>query len=103
MNIWKNWPYWLRGGVIGGGIILLSTLATPVFCNSPNIVCVLFEIPILPIYPLLALLFPLFNSLPLELYSLFFSATIIILWFIIGSILGIFVGYIKRARRSELS
>ncbi|KKU58632.1 MAG: hypothetical protein UX81_C0020G0016 [Parcubacteria group bacterium GW2011_GWA2_47_12] len=100
MKSWKQWPYWLRGGVIGGGVALLTIIATPVFCSSPNIVCVFFEIPILPIYPLLALLFPFFDSFSLELhhsYFSFFSTVVMISWFIVGSILGALIGYIKKS------
>ncbi len=96
---WKQWPYWLRGGVIGGGIIVLSSilsLSCLYFLTPPTswgFECLPFAIPSLPIIEVL-LLSP-------TTYS-FSSATVlsieVAIYFILGSLIGAFVGYIKKKK-----
>ncbi len=35
MNKWKDWPYWLRGGVIGGVIGIIDVICALVTFNTP--------------------------------------------------------------------
>ena len=104
---WKHWPYWLKGGVIGGGLSVLFVIlyipceqaALRTFVESGGVAdladlkCFPLEWPMLPIQ----IIIPLFLST--------FSGTILIvasilLWFFIGSLTGTLVGYIKSKNRN---
>ena len=92
----KKWPHWLRGGVIGGGVALVFYLIVS-FCF--DYFCLVFYI-ISPIYPvifLLNLLGPIFNYswIYAEVYAPIVSIPI---YFILGSIIGALIGYIKKSR-----
>jgi len=107
MKSWKQWPYWLKGGVIGGGVAFLfyfllygCFFATSIDLKPGEVgstyYCLVFFV-ISPIYPvglLLNLLGPIFDysSGFVEAYAPILSIPI---WFIIGSIVGALVGYIK--------
>ena len=78
---WKNWPYWLRGGISLDLLIIISMIIFPK----------LSEIPIISIL----LYFPLF-------YGFIIGGLIILFcWFIIGAIIGWIYGKIKRESNNE--
>lgn len=104
MKFWKDMPYWLRGGVIGGGITLVSIIffysCVLLDNSSGSFLCLpfLFFSPMLPFINL-------FDTSPYLRTLPFFSMEItsMVVWFIVGALIGTFIGYKKRARRSELS
>jgi len=96
MKFWKNWPYWLKGGAIGIAIILISnalSISCLYFLAAPNswgFECLPFALPSIPIVFLL-LKFP-------DTYSLSSAVIIIIeviIYFIVSSLIGLLVGYLK--------
>src|SRR3989338_3279021 len=93
MNFWKNWPYWLRGGVVGGGIVILS-LTLGFSClhflisgESYGIECIPLALPWIPFW-----FVPNISSLP----GISYEIILFITWFVIGSLVGLFIGYTKR-------
>lgn len=91
---WKNWPYWLRGGVIGTVFVLLS-LGLSSLCLyhftpswSWGFECLPFALPTLPIT---FLLIPIANTLSTP--ALIF--TIVLVYFAIGALIGRVIGYLK--------
>ncbi len=93
---WKKWPYWLRGGVIGGGIALVSTILTH-FCEFQGLGpdCVLVSIPWLILVPVL-LWHPPFSNLPLAAFYPFTIPIGIGIYFFLGAVVGGWVGYLKK-------
>lgn len=97
--IWKNWPYWLRGGIIGGGVTLIFAILTQ-FCEylvvTPGytglgLECLPFAIPFIPLWP--------FNSF-LKFSNILFILLACITWFLIGSFIGLLIRYIKLKKKS---
>ena len=86
MKFWQNWPYWLRGGVIGAAIPAIS-LFLMVSCTytTQSYACFLLSIPLIPFYSLS-------NDLSVVL-------TGIMIWFILGSFIGALVGHIKSKKK----
>ncbi|MDO8482894.1 MAG: hypothetical protein Q7S86_03695 [bacterium] len=101
MKSWKHWPYWLRGGVIGGGVTLLFVVlfySCGLFdTDSESFFCLPFII-VSPSFPF-AILFDKLN--PIFQYQLPFiimPVVSVLSWFIFGSFVGLLVGHIKRKK-----
>lgn len=100
MRFWKHWPYWLRGGVIGGGIGLALDIP-PVLCYlfiggffCINISPMVFSGFLLNIFPTLS------SSHPLQ----WLVVASILLSSIFGSFIGLIAGvFIKKRARDEAS
>ena len=96
---WKHWPYWLRGGVIGGGVTLVSVFlfysCILLDTSHGSFLCLPFLF-ISPMFPFIDLFDtnPYFHALPV--YSM--EVTSIVIYFISGSLLGLLVGYIKKKK-----
>lgn len=96
MKSWKHWPYWLKGGVIGGGVAVLFSILSfscLYFLTSPGswgFECLPFALPFLPIINFL-FRFPATYSFP----SVIITVIEIALYFTAGSLLGVLVYYIK--------
>ena|SRR5436190_22972795 len=90
----RKWPYWLRGGVIGGGIALVSGLMG---CGEPTLLCYIFSAPSLPLFPLYPFFIAVMAAHP-ALATFFMLATVVILWFLLGSILGLLIGLVKNKK-----
>lgn len=91
----KKWPYWFKGGVIGGGITFVFVLLFYgcTWITTPGgFLCLPFLF-ISPMSPFIDLFDtnPYFHSFP----GFSMEITSIIFWFIIGSLIGALVGYIK--------
>lgn len=100
-------PYWLKGGII----VLIITLilayfdsvcmqsASKTFLGSggsqdfAGIECILLDWPTWP----LGLVLPVSYSLPIISFTLLNSS----IWFIFGSLIGAFVGYIKSKKKNS--
>jgi hypothetical protein len=100
MKSWKQWPYWLRGGVIGGGVALILGLlssfciyiTTPPFASENlGLQCVPFSVPFF-IFWFVSLDFVLDTS-----YSLLFLTVLI--WFALGAVFGAVFNYLKNFSR----
>ncbi len=96
---WKKWPYWFRGGVIGGGatfafgiLLYTCTWLTP----AGGFLCLpfLFFSPLFPITQL-------FDSFGLHFFPFDFLVVSIGAWFLFGAFVGALVRHIKRKRASK--
>jgi len=94
MKSWKQLPYWLRGGVIGGGVTIVSYILTS-SCEYLVVVpgysglgfeCFPFAIPWMPFW-----FVPSITSLSTINYGI----TVFAIWFIIGSLIGALWNHIK--------
>mgnify|MGYP001606771591 CR=1 FL=1 len=92
MKSWNKWPYWLKGGVIAVGIVLLSYvlgLSCLYLLTSPGswgLGCLFFATPWIPFW-----FVPDLSSLSTTNYGILVTAV----WFIIGSLIGALWNYIK--------
>lgn len=101
---WNKWPYWLRGGVIGGTIALifvgfdyscsLGVVAGP----ESGWQCAPLELmtPLLPIV-LISANMRFLNNLP---FFPLFTAMSFAFWFVGGALIGYIVGHIKSKKKS---
>ncbi|MDO8590679.1 MAG: hypothetical protein Q7R65_01735 [bacterium] len=98
---WKHWPYWLKGGVIGGGITIISIIIvyscglfdSDYFCLVP-----LFFSPMYLVVALLDNLESFFNiTISFEIWMLIS----VVIWFAIGSFIGSLVGFIKSKKSTQ--
>jgi hypothetical protein len=99
---WEKWPHWLKGGMTGLVIAIISIflftsceyIATTSDPQSWGTGCVFFAIPVAPLYFLFSILvpppFPPFFS-PLIVYP--FAGAVV--WFIIGSLFNFLTGETK--------
>lgn len=88
---WKNWPYWLIGGIIGLIVVIINFLYQS---NPLSRVFIGFPIRFIRLNPDSVLGIVLFLVVPP------------IFWFIIGAItgaiIGLIVGKIKKKKRNEI-
>jgi len=96
---WKNWPYWVKGGIIG--IILsffpLYFLSTTVLCADPLPGVDLSN----PIFGCKSELERLFINLGLSIFvkSIFFVG----IFFLIGVVIGLIIGKtLKRGNKNDI-
>jgi hypothetical protein len=92
---WKKWTYWLRGGVIGIIIPILSMILTQT-CTamSESYGCYFFSFPLF-LYGITTLnFFPHFAEKITNLGTFGFLISILI-WFVVGSLIGAIVGNMK--------
>jgi hypothetical protein len=99
MKFWKNWPYWLKGGVVGGGVGILSAFLGGESCHQ--LVCIIFSYG-----PALILVkFLVFTSLiSTEQFTgslIFWYTMLIASWTLCGTIVGLIMSYIK-SRKSGI-
>jgi hypothetical protein len=101
---WKQWPYWLRGGVIGGGIALIFValfFGCSLLIKPAGFLCLPFVL-ISPLYPIATfidsipnnhqVLPPLFITLP---------ALSFLLWFVVGAIVAALIKLIKKGKHDN--
>lgn len=102
MKSWKHWPYWLKGGVIGGGVAVLFVFlylpceqaALRTFRESgggadfTDLKCLSLEWPMLPIQIVIPSFINTFSGATLIVVS-------ILLWSFIGSLIGVLISRIK--------
>ena len=101
---WKNWPSWLKGGLISGGAITLIAFFMDLFYrNTLN----WYHISFIPSWPVLYIsgltgLNKIFipNSFYYALFILGLYALLFISWFIIGIIIGYIYGKIKSKKQN---
>lgn len=102
ITLHKKMPYWLRGGIIAGGLTLISyflyyscSIAT-VNSGPESWACLPYLI-FSPMFPF-AVLFDtnqFIRSLPKEQVIFLLPIVSVISWFIIGALIGLIVKYIK--------
>ena len=101
MKFWQNWPYWLKGGAIGAGITVASIVLVYgcdfVDTSSNSFVC-LIPLVVGPLFPFAWLMDnnPQLSNLPV----FFLPVIALVSWFIVGSIIGWFVGYLKSGKNT---
>lgn len=109
---WKHWSYWLRGGLVAGGIALAYLLLL-YSCGAANsflhggpedwgfsMLCMgLFgELgPTMPTVWFLSALQPIlhFSDALIEVYA---PALSVLVFFVVGTVIGAFLGLLKRIR-----
>lgn len=98
---WKNWPYWLKGGLITILIYLLLTIFLIIifFIFKSQISLIFFQIISLPT-TLVNNLFGIYSGHNGIINKIFFTS--IIIYFIIGFIIGLIYGKIKKKREVNL-
>ena len=102
MKSWKHWPYWLRGGVIGGGVTLVSVFlvySCDLLDTSTGSFFCLIPLVLSPMFPFVWLVDT--NSQLSALPGIFLPIISIVGWFLIGSLLGVLVEYIKSRRKGS--
>ncbi len=101
MKSWKQWPYWLKGGLVGGGIATLFALLFDL-CTSG----VMGDIGYGCVYFLAFQFFPLtwFSNFMGSLWNLYYPSLWegIVVWFIIGSLIGLLVDILKKRKKDSL-
>jgi len=103
MNFWKKLPYWLKGGIISGGVtfifIVLFYSCTILDTKQGSFLCLPFMV-LSPIFPF-AILFDKINSISqYQLPFVFVPVASTVFWFFVGSLIGSLVGYIKSKKKS---
>ncbi len=99
---WKNWPYWLKGGIIGVGVVLISSFIIGGITGiaPDNIIINLFYIFLIPGIIILAVM--RFKTYGYEMPDMTFFEYVlmavisIIPYFIIGAIIGWVYGRFKK-------
>ena len=108
MKFWKKWPYWLRGGVIGGGISLLfigvTTLCTTSSTGYGAIGCLVFFIPIAYLPGLLLQFYAsvFYFGDPGLFAETHIFYTVVPFWFFVGSLIGALVGYVISKKKNKV-
>ncbi len=117
--IWKRWPYWLRGGVIGGAFTLvifaLERLCEPAnlynfpwwerylwwqgqpLCSHLLHVELIASLLILPVFPL-AIKFIGPGNLPHAVGFILVDMPSVAFWFVVGAVIGGTIRYAKSTR-----
>lgn len=97
MKFWKKWPYWLRGGIIGGGIALVCIFvfylcAWNVFGDAGYRCAYFLVFQIFPITWISNFLGPL--------WEIYYQSVLggVVVWFFIGSLVGAFIDFIKKRK-----
>ena len=93
---WRDWSYWLRGGVFGAVLGLVGSTVFLLFSEVPVISNISFFF-VLPAWLLLLPFERTFSSGVLFILGVAFST---IVYFIIGAIIGLIVGKIKSGGNS---
>ncbi len=92
---WKNWSYWLRGGVMGG--IIFFILFGDIFAYSFNFISYAF-IPL----SFLKKIFVLLGIKMSSIFNIFITFIFMLLeGFILGSLIGYIYGKIKNRKKGE--
>lgn len=99
---WKHWPYWLRGGVIGGGVTAVSIvplyLCDLFVAGYGSLGCGLTFLVLSPMFPLFwlnARFGPFSVSIPV------FMMLGVIIWFVIGALIGLTIQRVTSRNGSE--
>ena len=99
---WKNWSYWLRGGIILGGIPLVLYLLTMafVFVFPPlaqvfSLISSVFYLPYFLIVAGFELNFLSDGGFGFNIWGLILF---FVFWFIIGAIIGLIIGKVKKRK-----
>jgi hypothetical protein len=89
---WHKWPYWLRGGVIGGGIALFLTILG-FSCEA------YFDFKYPGGLPVLCLPFEIVWVPTFILPGGYIAS--VLFWFLVGSFVGVIVEKIKSKKKSS--
>jgi len=100
MNFWKNWPYWVKGGVIGVLLYGFATIILIPFGAPPFQGIMSFPYWIIPTMITLWATYP-FGGLVAEFNQtgIFIFIGAIIVYFLIGAIAGLIYGKIKNRKQ----
>ena len=93
---WKNWPYWIKGGIIFGFIPIITLFL--VFIYSRELAALIFIF--LFGFGVPAILDDLGYTTEIATRAVIIWGIPIIIWFIIGSVIGWIYGKIK-SRKME--
>ncbi|GEM_PF-2054554 len=101
MKSWKHWPYWLRGGVIGGGVtiadILLLSSCNFITSGHSTFGCGLVYVVFGPLWPV-ALLIKYFGFVfPSERVLIIIA---VVTWFTVGAVVGTLTSFVKKKKSS---
>jgi VIT1/CCC1 family predicted Fe2+/Mn2+ transporter len=100
--IWKDWPYWLKGGIVATLIPILVFVVNLVIdvLVPPKGETFLFFFLIVatPALPIFNAFFK--SSIPYNITYIIFVVAILVMYFIVGSVIGWIVG--KRKTKSRI-
>lgn len=101
---WRNWPYWLRGGVIGGAITAVSIvplyLCDLLVAGYGSLGCGLAFLALSPMFPLFWLS-EYFGPFPVTISVPVFMTLGVIIWFAIGALIGLAIKRLKSRNSGE--
>ncbi len=107
---WKNWPYWVKGGLIFTILVLLVTFIIGLIAVISYSNILFSGKDIFLIYFIIIYLFPSYSLLNVLKHSpgSFLEGDIItaiisssIIWFLIGALIGFIIGKIKQKKMRE--
>src|SRR3989344_3025064 len=103
--LWKKWAYWLRGGIICGGIfVLLLVVIYSILFWAPEEPdwswSLLFQLVNLSLFPSSPILECLFPSMVENTKA--FQAFNFVVFFITGSLIGGIIGLFKNKKSSQV-
>ncbi|MES2088040.1 MAG: hypothetical protein V4467_03550 [Patescibacteria group bacterium] len=100
---WKHWPYWIKGGIIAGGITALFSIAyygcvhTSIYAASSGYACLPF-IETSPLYPFVSFFDRAYPELSDALSLLIITLCSVVTWSIVGVFFGFLYGKIKNRK-----
>jgi len=102
---WKNWPYWVKGGIILGAIVFLLSFLywSPINSFEEKYFGFILTVPfIISIFTGLGYRDIMTGRADL-LANITFSLISFVLYFIIGAVIGIIYGKIKRKKENIIN
>ena len=82
--------------MIGGGVALVSTLLSALFCDTLDFLCLILSLPTLPLFPFVEVL----SSSPNNLLQVVVPVVTLIVWVVVGFFIGMLVGFVKKKKSS---
>gem|GEM_PF-2410098 len=94
VTMWKRLPYWVRGGLVSLFACGFFLISERIQCagDAHSVGCFIFSVPSLPLLPLI----PITQKFSNQTLNIIFLVGPLILWFLLGSLIGLIVGKFKK-------